>query len=131
MFDKMNSATSLVREFTPSVFESGGRDGGQPLVLLFLGAECPASQTLERTIAQLAPAYVHKLWFVRVNATKATDLVRRYRIHYIPSLIVVHCEAVLYLAMGVLPKRELEAIFDAAARRSGDAVDSLSGPAKN
>ena len=125
----MKPAPSSIRECNSSVFPPEVRHDNQPVVLLFLGVQCPASRSLEQVIDELAPTYLRRLSFVKVNAAKAPDLVQRYRIHHVPSLVVVHGESVLYLAMGVLPERELEAIFSAVARRSRDPVDSPSGSA--
>ncbi|HOB33416.1 MAG TPA: thioredoxin family protein [Verrucomicrobiota bacterium] len=127
----MKSVSHYIRELTLSTFESEARDGDRPLVLLFSAAQCPASRTLERMVNELAPAYEKHLHFARVNAVEAADLLRRYRIHSVPGLVVLHRETVLYEAMGVLPRRELETIFDAAARRSDSVVEAPVSQSEN
>jgi thioredoxin-like negative regulator of GroEL len=104
---------------TPCEFDPGGLEApgaGRPLVLLFADGQSAASRALERTISELAPAYSGRLRFESAKPPEAADLLQRFCIHSIPGLVVLHDESVLFLAMGILPRRELEAIFDAAAR---------------
>jgi thioredoxin-like negative regulator of GroEL len=82
-------------------------------------------------VNELAPAYEKHLHFARVNAAEAADLLQRYRIHSVPGLVVLHRETVLYEVMGVLPRRELETILDAAARRSDSAVEAPLSQSEN
>ncbi|HHY85123.1 MAG TPA: hypothetical protein GYA07_06265 [Verrucomicrobia bacterium] len=119
--------SSLINELGSSAFGSDAHNANRPFVLLFLSAQCPASGTLEQMMNALAPAYSGRLRFGYVNAAKAANLVQHYRIHSIPSLAIVHHESVLYLAIGVLPRRELEGVLDAAARRSCEPANPLPG----
>lgn len=121
----MKTEYHTLQEADPITVEMQGGDGIRPLVLLVCAEQCAASRALEQMTAELATDYARHLQFRRVDASKAVDLMRRYCIHSTPSLVIVHRESVLYHATGELPRRELQTIFDAAARSCGSPVEEL------
>ncbi len=117
---------STVCEFTTGGFKSEAPYGGRPVVLLFADGQSMASHVLERTIHELAPAYRDRLRFQWVSPHGGANLLKRFCISSIPALVVLRDEVVLYLAMGILPRRELKAIFDALSRRTDQVVKAVS-----
>lgn len=66
---------------------------------------------MERTVAELAPAYAGRMRFVSVDVDQQQSIAERYAIRSLPTLLVLKAGHVVQQSVGAMPRAKLEALL--------------------
>lgn len=82
---------------------------GLPVMLVFWQPGCAPCEQLTPVLDRLARAYAGRGLVVKVNAAEETNLVRRYNVSHLPSIVFLRDGQPLATAVGAASERELAA----------------------
>jgi|GEM_PF-2949462 len=73
----------------------------KPVVMDFYGDYCLVCRKLNPKLLNLAKEYSGTAVFARVNVQDAPELIQRYQVKEVPTLVVVHQEKLLFQGSGL------------------------------
>jgi len=82
-FDKALLSLNLVKELLPELLD----EISKPVLLDFTGPKCKACKTMKTRLTSIAPDYKGKVRVGFVDANKEKDLIKKYKVMLIPTLI--------------------------------------------
>ncbi|MFG0297268.1 MAG: thioredoxin family protein [Maioricimonas sp. JB045] len=104
------AATTLV---TGENFSDVVLANGQPVVVDFYGDYCPVCRQLEPRLVKLAEEYSDTAVFTRVNVQDASDLIQRYGVKQVPTLVVFHQGEIVFQGAGLSALPSVKAVLEA------------------
>lgn len=107
------AATSVVTDenFADLVLASD-----KPVVVDFYGNYCVVCKKLEPKLLSLAKEYSEVADFARVNVQDAPELIQRYEVQQVPTLVVFHQGEVRFHRSGLDALPPLQTVLEAANR---------------
>ena len=84
-FDEALTSLDLLKGLLPELIEAIDL----PVLLDFTGPKCKACKTMKDRLPKIAPEYKGKVRIVFVNANKERDLVKKYKVMLIPTLVFI------------------------------------------
>jgi thiol-disulfide isomerase/thioredoxin len=82
-FDEALASLDLLKGLLPGLIETIDL----PVLLDFTGPKCKACKSMKTRLLSIAPDYKGKVRVVFVDANKEKDLVKKYRVMLIPTLV--------------------------------------------
>ena len=89
----------------------------KPVVLDFYGDYCAVCRQLEPKLLTLAKEYSAAAVFVRVNMQDAPELIQRYEVRQVPTLVVIHQGQLLFHGAGLAALPPMQTVLVEAANK--------------
>jgi len=108
MSEKLDKASFIKNVFD---FENGGDwkyEGSVPAIVDFYADWCGPCKMVAPILEELSKEYEGKLKVYKVNTDEENDLASAFGIQSIPSLLFIPMDDKPQMAMGALPKPQLE-----------------------
>ncbi|NOZ72698.1 MAG: thioredoxin [Chloroflexi bacterium] len=91
-------------------------NAGLPVILVFERKHCEACRQLQPTLDRLAADYAGKILIAKIDADSEGDLVRRYQITQVPSLVFIKQGQKIATAVGAASLTDLRSWCDYLSR---------------
>ncbi|HEY7087511.1 MAG TPA: thioredoxin [Tepidisphaeraceae bacterium] len=101
-----------VVEITDENFKSEVLDSTIPVLVDFWAEWCPPCRALTPTIDKLADAYAGKVKVAKVNTDASRDVVSRYRINSIPTVLLFKAGQVVQALPGLRKEEVYREVLD-------------------
>lgn len=106
--------THATFEVTAADFQANVLNATQPVLLEFGADWCPPCKMLAPTMQYLAQKYVGKLTVATIDSDEVPDLVQRYGIMGLPTLLLFRDGQPIQRLIGFQPRERIEAQITAA-----------------
>ncbi len=111
----LNESTANVKRISPDQFDMEVIQAGSPVVVDFYATWCGPCRALSPRLDKLAGSFTNQIKFVKINYDEATELVRRYDIQGIPTLLFFESGKITSRMLGLVSEDTLKAQLDALA----------------
>ncbi len=101
--------THATIEVTAANFQTSVLNAAQPILVEFGADWCPPCKMLAPTIEYLAQKYAGKLIVGEIDSDAAPDLVQRYGVMGLPTLILFRAGQPVARMVGFQPRERIEA----------------------
>lgn len=97
---------------TDDIFESEVLQSDIPVLADFWAEWCVPCRMLSPVVDQIADEYAGKIKVAKLNVDECPETAQKYNIQSIPTLILFHNGEVVSRNIGVLPKQNIEEMFE-------------------
>jgi len=88
----------------------------KPVVVDFYGDYCEVCRKLEPKLLTLAKEYSDAAVFARVNVQDAPELIQRYEVRQVPTLVVIHQGELVFRGAGLSALPPMKAVLEATKK---------------
>jgi len=101
---------------TNAEFDEAVLKARTPVLVDMYATWCPPCKKIAPVLNRLAPTYKGKVAFVKVNVEKVPDKARKYRVQFVPTLLVFKNGKETERIQGAPPEARLRKVLEAASK---------------